>query len=719
MGDDIKKIEEEVLALMKRKKYRPLSSAKLSKVVARRGYSLDLIVDVLSELESLGAIVRINDGRLALPRQVNRYVGRVAANSGGYGFVQTVEQDIYVSGPNLNGAMHNDKVMVSLTRRSGGRRREGTVIKILDRANKDIVGVFKGTRQGFRIMPLDRRSFYSFIVPPKHRRNAIEDDIVSAKILDWPKNVRSCGIAKVSKVLGSESDPTIAIDVIVNEHGFRTQFPEKVLAETESISTKIEDRDIKGRKDCREEFTVTIDGLDAKDFDDAVSITQTRDGFVLKVHIADVSRYVSIHSQLDLEAKNRGFSVYLPDRVLPMLPEKLSNQICSLNPKVDRLTLTAEMKIDKQGKTRKFDVYESVIRSNARLTYEEVDEAIEKDQCSDSKVKKLIEQLLELSELLEKKRIERGSIEFETIEPKIILGSENEPVDVRLRKRTPATKIIEECMIAANESVAGTMYKKKISMIYRIHDTPDEEQIKEIARLLSELEIPVKVSSSASEFGKHQKSIQRIIRHVHGRPAETLINNLLLRAMKQARYSPVVHSHYGLAAKHYTHFTSPIRRYPDLIVHRLVKHFLTERPSEFREEEIMDLEKQLGGICDHCSVAEREADSAEREATDALLCRLLQKSVGDVFEGVITGIAEFGIFVQLPNTAEGLIRVRDMKRDFFRYESEHYRLKGERTGCTYKLGEKVQVRIISVNVLEQRVELMLEEDVSRIRSKKA
>ncbi len=715
MGDEIKEIEEEVLTFMKRKKFRPLSSAKLSKAVARRGYSLDLVVDVLSELETIGAIVPISDGRLALPRQVNRYVGRLAANCGGYGFVQTVEEDIYVSGENLSGAMHNDKVMVSITRRSRGRRRQGTVIKILDRANKDIVGVLKRTRQGFHVMPLDRRIFYFFIVPPKHRGNAIEDDIISAKILDWPKNVRSCGTVKICKVLGSESNPTIAIDVIINEHGFGTQFPQKVLAETENISTKIEDKDMKGRKDCREEFTVTIDGLDAKDFDDAVSITQTRDSFVLKVHIADVSKYVSIHSQLDLEAKNRGFSVYLPDRVLPMLPEKLSNQICSINPKVDRLTVTAEMKIDKQGKTKKLRVYESIVRSNARLTDEKVDEAIEKDQYSNSKVKKLVEQLLELSELLEKKRIERGSIEFETVEPKIVLGPGNEPIDVRLRKRTPATKIIEECMIAANESVARTMYRRKISMVYRT----DEEQMKEIARLLSELEVSIKISSSVSEFGKHQKSIQKIIQHVHDTPAETLINNLLLRAMKQARYSPITHFHYGLAAKHYTHFTSPIRRYPDLIVHRLVKHFLIERPSEFGEEEIMDMEKQLGGICDHCSIAEREAESAEREATDALLCRLLQKSVGDVFEGVITGITNFGIFVQLPNTVEGLIRVRDMKSDFFRYEPEHYRLKGEKTGCTYKLGKKVVVRIISVNVLEQRIELMLEEDVLKIRSKKA
>lgn len=713
MHDDIKEIEEEILGLMKRKKYRPLNSAKLSSMVARRGYSSDLVVDVLTELESSGAIVRTDDGRLALPRQVNRYVGRLAANPDGYGFVQTVEQDIYVSGDNLSGAIHNDKVMVSLTRRSGGRRRQGAVIKILERANKDIVGVFKRTREGFRVVPLDRRIFYSFIVSPKQKKNINENDIISARILDWPRNVRSCGTVSVSKVLGSESDPTIAIDVIISEHGLRTEFPKEVLAETENISAKVEDKDIKGRKDCRKEFTVTIDGLDAKDFDDAVSVTQLRDGFVLKVHIADVSKYVSIYSELDLEAKSRGFSVYLPDRVLPMLPEKLSNQICSLNPKVDRLTLTAEMRIDEQGKTRKFDVYESIICSNARLTYGEVDEAIEKDQYSNSEVRKLIEQLLKLSELLEKKRAEQGSLDFETVEPKIVLGPENEPIDVRLGERTPATKIIEECMIAANESMARTMYRKKISMIYRIHDAPDEEQMKDIARLLKELEIPVKILSSESEFGKHQESIQKIIQYVHERPEENLINNLLLRAMKQARYSPIKHFHFGLAAKHYTHFTSPIRRYPDLIVHRLVKHFLTERSSEFSEEEIVDLEKQLGEICDHCSIAEREADSAEREATEALLCRLIQKSVGDVLEGVITGVTDFGIFVQLPSTVEGLIRARDMKSDFFRHEPEHYRLKGEKTGQAYKLGDKVLVRIISVNVMEQRVGLMLEEDVKK------
>jgi ribonuclease R len=716
MCDDIKKIEEEVLTLMRRKNYRPLSSQKLSALVMRQGHSPELAVDVLNKLESLGVIVRTKDGRLALPRQVNRYVGRLAANPDRYGFVQTVYEDIYVSGQNLNGAMHNDQVMVSLTRRGGGRRREGTVIKILGRANENIIGVIKQDRQGFFVMPLDRRIFYSFIIPRKLRGKAIENDIVKAKILDWPKDMWSCGTAEVVDVLGSESDPTIAVEVIISEHGLKSEFPKEVIAESERISTEVEE--MGDRKDLRKEFTVTIDGLDAKDFDDAVSITKMRNGFLLKVHIADVSKYVSIHSLLDLEAKDRGFSVYLPDRVLPMLPERLSNLICSLNPKVDRLTVTVEMKIDGQGKIKRFDVHESVIQSNARLTYEEVDKAIEEGQYPDSEVKNLIEQLLELSEILEKKRFEQGSINFETVEPKIILGPENEPVDVKLRERTPATKIIEECMIVANESIARAMHRANIPMIYRIHDIPDEEQMKEIARLLNELEIPLKILSSEGEFGRHQKSIQKIIQYVHGRPEGSLINNLLLRAMKQARYSPISHSHYGLAVKHYTHFTSPIRRYPDLVVHRLVKNFLIKRYDEFGEEEIMELEKQLGEICDHCSVSEREADSAEREATDALLCRLLLRSVGDVFEGAITGVTDFGIFVQLPNSAEGLIRVKDMKSDFFRYEPEHYRLKGEKTGCVYRLGEKVIVRIISVNVLEQRIELMLEEDVERIMSKK-
>ena len=714
MHDYMKEAESEILTLMKRRNYRPLRPKKLSGIVVHQGYPPDLIDDVLSELEESGMIVRTGDGRLALPHQVNRYIGRLSANPDGYGFVQTVEEDIYVNGPNLNGAMHNDEVMIRLTKRRGGRRREGTVIKILERANEKIVGVFRHGTRGFQITPLNRRIFYSFVVPPKYRGDAVENDIVSAKILEWPENVGSWGTAEVTTILGSENNPAIAVEVIISEHALRTHFSQEVMAQTGNIPIEVEEQDVKGRKDLREEFTVTIDGLDAKDFDDAISITGMPNGFLLKVHIADVSRYVPIRSPLDLEAKKRGFSVYLPDRVLPMLPERLSNQTCSLNPRVDRLSVTAEMRINEQGEIRRFDVYESVIRSNVRLTYEEVDKAIETGKYPNPEVKGLIELLLKLSDLLEKKRIERGSLNFETVEPKIIFGPEKEPIDVKIRKRTPATSIIEECMIVTNEAIAAAMHRKRSAMIYRIHDTPDEEQMKEIAGLLDELHIPEKVLSAEGEFGKHQRSLQKIIRYVHGRPEENLINNLLLRAMKQARYSPALHFHYGLASRHYTHFTSPIRRYPDLIVHRLVKSFLIKKASEFSEEEIMAMERELGEICDHCSVAEREGDSAEREATDALLCRLLLKSVGDVFEGVITGVTDFGIFVQLPNTAEGLIRARDMKRDFFRYEPEHHRLKGMKTGYTYKLGERVVVRVISVNVLEQRIDLMLEEDAKRI-----
>ncbi|MDP3013408.1 MAG: VacB/RNase II family 3'-5' exoribonuclease, partial [Candidatus Subteraquimicrobiales bacterium] len=463
--------------------------------------------------------------------------------------------------------------------------------------------------------------------------SAEKGDIVVVQI-DQSPDKRHGPVGRIIENLGNENQAGISVEVVVREYELPLSFSSSVLKECEEISDVVISADIYGRKDYREEFAVTIDGLDAKDFDDAVSIKKIGDKFHLIVHIADVSHYVATESLLDEEAFERGFSAYLVDRVIPMLPHKLSNGICSLNPDVDRLTFSVEMVINSKGEIEDFLITEGVINSKARLTYEEADKTFATGDFRNKEVKDCLILLRELSDILEDKRIKRGSVNFETIEPKVILNKELKPVEVLIREKTPATKLIEETMILTNEVVANFMHQNDAPMVYRVHDKPDLEALTQIGELIKELGYPIKDMKST-----HPKVLsnvlQKIINFAHNRPEKLLINYLMLRTMKQAKYSPGCSLHFGLASDCYTHFTSPIRRYTDLVVHRFVKGVLKKKLSE---PYLLDLADGLGDICEHCSVKEREIVEAERESVEVKLCELMRSQIGEIFWGIITGV---------------------------------------------------------------------------------
>ncbi len=689
-------LSDEIINLMRDKKYRPLN---LPEIAGKLGKSNFIsIQETLNQLENKGEIVKTKKDKYNLPERANVVVGRLQTNRRGYGFVSAEAHDIYVSKFNMCGALHKDRVMVRLIgRRYKDGNVEGKVIKILERANNKIVGKFVIKNKTAYVFPTDKKIFCRIVIPPKLTLGAKNNQLVVCEIEQWSLKKRPTR-GRVIEVLGDTSAKNVEIEVVIREHNLPTSFSPTVSKECESISDTVLAEDISNRKDYRDMFTVTIDGLDAKDFDDAISICKDGSNFNLIVHIADVSHYFGVDTALGEEARERGNSVYLVDRVIPMLPPKLSNGICSLNPKVDRLSFSVEMVIDTTGEVKDFGISEGVIRSDVRLTYKEVDEQIKRGKFEDKKVGKLINDLRELSDILEARRLKRGSLNFETIEPKILLDENSKPFDVIIRERTIATELIEETMILTNEVVAGFMYHQEAPMIYRVHEEPDYEVLMQLEELLKELGYSVKGKIN------HPKNLQKILAFAHKRPEKLLINSLLLRSMKRARYYPECVPHFGLASPHYTHFTSPIRRYSDLVVHRFVKGVLK---SQLKGKQLIKLTDKLYDICEHISIREREAEDAERETVNIKLCELMSEHVGEVFKGTITGVAQYGLFVQLENSVEGLVHVKFLNDDFYTYDSEHFLLRGERLGKIYRLGERIMVKLISVDVRERRIDFVV------------
>jgi ribonuclease R len=690
-----------ILKFMRTADYQPMKPEQIRVSLGLPSKRESEVRKALSVLKNEGKVIETKKGRFALPAQLNLLVGELAMSKAGYGFVKTSVGDLFVPGSKLRGAMHGDRVAIRIlkSKRREGVGTEGEVISVVERAVSRLVGRFEKHGRMNLVVPADRRYIYPIIVAKKASGGARDGDMVVVQITIYPDRYQPAR-GRVIEVLGDESLPTIEIDVIVREHNLATAFPAGVLAEAERLPDTVSASEIRKRCDYRDIFTVTIDGLEAKDFDDAVSVSKDETGhYRLIVHIADVSYYVPVGSEIDKEAFRRATSVYLADRVLPMLPPKLSEEICSLKKDQDRLTLSVEMIVDQTGKVRKFGIKEGVIRSKARLTYREVDKMF-KSGCYPSKeVKKLLLTLQELSDVLEAKRIQRGSLNFETIEPKVVLDENLKPVDIILRERTPATKLIEETMILTNEVIADFMFWQEAPMIYRIHERPGEEGLFQLAELLSALGYPVKRLNTA-----HPRALQQVIEYASDRPERLLINTLLLRAMKKARYSPACVAHYGLASERYTHFTSPIRRYPDLVVHRLVKATLN---GNLLDPEVISLTSRLEEICRHSSLQEQEADEAERESVEVKICELMKEFIGESFEAMVTGVAGYGIFVQLPNSAEGLVHVRDLKDDFYNFEEELFLLRGRRTGRVFRIGEKVRVKLTNVVVGERRLDFVL------------
>ena len=698
---------DDILKLMQDKAYRPLLLKELIGLFNVSRKERPVFKEMIGDMLEKGLIVKIRGDRYGLPGKMNLITGVLQGHPDGYGFVKSDlegEADLFVPKRNMMGAMHNDRVVARIESADRGGRLEGRIIRILERFHSRIVGRFeRGKNFGF-VIPSDRKISHDIYIPPKLFNKAKDGDVVVAKIIAYPQKTRNPE-GEIIKVLGRSSTPGIDTGMIIEEYELPTEFPEDVITEAEALPGEVAESMLKERVDLRTLQTVTIDGERAKDFDDAVSIEKLPDGrFRLWVHIADVSYYVPWGSELDNESYNRGTSVYLPDRVIPMFPERLSNHICSLNPREDRLTLTAEMMFDGNGNRINYKIYESVINSNERMTYTAVKEILEDE---DSKIISRYSDLIETFHLMRElclklraKRMGRGSIDFDLPEPEIILDLQSKTINIVRSERNIAHQIIEEFMLAANETIAQHMGNKEIPFIYRVHESPDEDKIMEFNEFMEDLGYKFKLNH------QQPKTFQRLLNKLEGKSEETLINQLLLRSMKQARYSTENIGHFGLASEHYTHFTSPIRRYPDLIVHRLIKEVSKNR--RIKEERKSLLDAKLKDIAKHSSERERLSMEAEREVVELKKLEFMQDKIGSEYDGVISGVVAFGFFVELEDIlVEGLVRVTSMYDDFYRFEERQHRLAGDRTDKVYRLGDKVRVRVDKVDMEKRKIDFIL------------
>ena len=637
--------------------------------------------------------------------------GVYQAHPRGFGFV-TIEgetDDIFIPEKETNGALHGDTVEILLTASPEGKRKEGKIVKIAERGTAKIVGLYqvaKGKHYGF-VIPDNQRFLQDIFVPEERAKGAVDGHKVVVELTSYGSdNAKPEG--KIVEILGHVNDPGVDIMSIVKSYDLPVEFPEKVMNQAERVPEEVSDADMAGRKDLREWVMVTIDGEDAKDLDDAVSLTRTEDGknWILGVHIADVANYVQERSALDREALHRGTSVYLADRVIPMLPHRLSNGICSLNAGVDRLAMSCIMTVDAKGDVIDHEICESVIRVNERMSYTSVKKILE-DHDEEEMTRyidlvPMFEEMEQLAGILRNRRHQRGSIDFDFPESKIMLDEEGHPMEIRSYDRNVATKIIEDFMLLANETVAEEYYWREIPFVYRVHETPDEDKIKKLAILINNFGYSLHISDEV-----RPGQIQKLLAKIQGTPQETMISRLALRSMKQARYTPENDGHFGLAARYYTHFTSPIRRYPDLQIHRIIKDDLRGRMNEKKMEHYQTI---LPEVTRQASETERRAEEAERETIRLKKAEYMEAHIGEVFEGVISGITNWGIYVELSNTIEGLVHVANMYDDHYDYYEDRYEMVGEHTGKTYKLGETVYVRVIDADCLTRTIDFEMADE---------
>ena len=637
--------------------------------------------------------------------------GVYQAHPRGFGFV-TIEgetDDIFIPEKETNGALHGDMVEILLTASPEGKRKEGKIVKIAERGTAKIVGLYqvaKGKHYGF-VIPDNQRFLQDIFVPEERAKGAVDGHKVVVELMSYGSdNAKPEG--RIVEILGHVNDPGVDIMSIVKSYDLPVEFPEKVMNQAERVPEEVSEADMAGRKDLREWVMVTIDGEDAKDLDDAVSLTRTENGknWILGVHIADVANYVQERSALDREALHRGTSVYLADRVIPMLPHRLSNGICSLNAGVDRLAMSCIMTVDAKGDVIDHEICESVIRVNERMSYTSVKKILEDhDEEETTRYIDLVpmfEEMEQLAGILRNRRHQRGSIDFDFPESKIMLDEEGHPMEIRSYDRNVATKIIEDFMLLANETVAEEYYWREIPFVYRVHETPDEDKIKKLAILINNFGYSLHISDEV-----RPGQIQKLLAKIQGTPQETMISRLALRSMKQARYTPENDGHFGLAARYYTHFTSPIRRYPDLQIHRIIKDDLRGRMNEKKMEHYQTI---LPEVTRQASETERRAEEAERETIRLKKAEYMEAHIGEVFEGVISGITNWGIYVELSNTIEGLVHVANMYDDHYDYYEDRYEMVGEHTGKTYKLGETVYVRVIDADCLTRTIDFEMADE---------
>lgn len=727
--EKLDQIQKNVIAYFQENASKSIS---LKQVSESLGYTASdefkMLVKVFAQLEERGTLILNKTGQFRLKQERNTLTGTFRSNDRGFGFVTISpdEADVFIPRGRTGSAMEGDTVELKITREAeplDGKGVEGEVIAILTRKSSQVVGVFTPYDSDRR----EETGYLGFVIPQDTKINNIvvyikqeglhpvEGSVCLVEITSYPTPqapVKMEGL--VTKEIGHKDAPGVDILAILYKFGIPTEFPDEVIGQAEDIPLEIPAEEAANRRDLRGERIVTIDGADAKDLDDAISLKLLDNGhYTLGVHIADVSYYVRENSPIDKEAYERGTSVYLTDRVVPMLPQKLSNGICSLLPHEDRLTLTCEMEMDADGEVISYDIFPSIIESKQRMTYKDVNGILMDD---DKKLREkysefvpMFEDMEKLHEILLNKRRKRGAIDFETDEAKIIVDENGHPLDIYVQDRGVGERLIESFMLSANETIAHHFTKEKLPFIYRVHDQPDPTKMMRFLEFVTTFGILVK--------GTHEnikpKQLQAVLEKVKDQPYEAVVSTTLLRSMQQAKYDVIPIGHYGLAAKDYTHFTSPIRRYPDLIVHRLIREYGKETADS---KLIEKWKEKLPDIAVQSSQMERRSVDAERETDSLKKAEFMLDKIGQEFEGVISSVTKFGIFVQLPNTVEGLVHISKMNEDYFNYIESHLLLMGERTGVIYRIGQKVMVKVTNADVATRAIDFELIIDKEKVQS---
>lgn len=676
--------------------YVPMKEKELAVFMQVSGTDREEFKRVLDSLLEEGKIQITSKGRY-LKSDSHMLTGVFISNAGGFGFVEVEgrEEDLYIPEGMVNNAFHKDRVQVELLPGKRGKRQEAAVRKVLEHGMRRVVGTYEQSANFGFVIPDNSKIATDIFIPGECSKGALNGHKVVVELTGYGDE-RHKPEGKIVEIIGYMDDPGVDIVSVVRDFDLPAEFGEKVMNQANRVPDKIIEADMSGRRDLRDVQMVTIDGEDARDLDDAVSLSK-EDGFYhLGVHIADVSNYVQENSALDHEAFNRGTSVYLPDRVIPMLPPKLSNGICSLNQGEDRLSLSCLMKIDDKGNVADYEIAETVICVDRRMTYTSVKKILEdKDEAERAEYEEFVpmfELMEQLAAILRRKRHARGSIDFDFPESKIILDDEGHTIDVKPYERNVATRIIEDFMLIANETVAQHFFWLELPFVYRTHENPDPEKIMKLSTFLHNYGYRIKVSGEEV----HPKEIQKLLNKIEGEPEEMLINRLTLRSLKRAKYTTECSGHFGLACRYYCHFTSPIRRYPDLQIHRIIKEQLRGR---LKENRIEHYKNRLPEVAKRSSEAERRADEAERETDKLKKAEYMENHIGDVYEGVISGITAWGVYVELPNTVEGMIHVSKLPGDYFYYDENSYEMIGQDTGKRYALGEQIRIRVDCVERL--------------------
>lgn len=709
--DILKERKERILAYMESEGYVPIKRRDMRAMLSVPQEDREKFENLINELIAEGRVFETKKGKLASPKDLQMATGTFIGHARGFGFVtpDAGGEDIFIPASETMGAMQKDRVLYKVLHKAEkGKKADGVIVRILERGQQRIVGTFEAGSKGYGFVVADDKKIAKDIfISRENTKGAVTGHKVVVEITDYGEDRRNPE-GKVIEILGHINDPGVDILSVIRRYELAVEFPEEVYAEIEHLGTEVAEADKKGREDLRDLLTITIDGADAKDLDDAVSLKRLGNGnFELGVHIADVSHYVRENTALDKEAYARGTSVYLVDRVIPMLPHKLSNGICSLNPHVDRLALSCLMEVNGRGEVVSHRILESVINSDYRMTYTAVREILEDGTPAlleqYAEILPMLEDMEELRQILGEKRRKRGSVNFDLPESKIILDENGKPIDIKPYEKSIATNMIEEFMLVCNETIAENSFWQEMPFMYRSHQEPDEDKLEKMEQFLRGFGYYLRKRDGEI----HPRELQKVLQKAEETDEERIITRMVLRSMMQARYTAENGGHFGLAAKYYCHFTSPIRRYPDLEIHRMIKKMLhgelDEKASAYYRRKMPDWAK-------HCSKQERVAEDAERD-TDALKkVEFMEDKVGQIYEGIISGVTNWGIYVELPNTIEGMVALSQMDDDYYEFDEKKMLVFGKRTKKSYRLGDKVVVSVAKVDRMMGTIDFVFEEE---------